>query len=1194
MTQGELHTGVNKIIILGDRTGDGWVSGTVNRQHAFASGTAYAFNSRFSTMAFTGGTGVTDATMKTGTATLPTGFLSGKSINRLYEITVATGTYTTASLQLQYQDAELNGCVEDGLKLYYSPTGSGTWTSASRHAYDASQNWVRRNNVTNLAGFWTLTDNPSTYKWDGTESIAWEDGRNWEVITDGVSTRGITGPISSDFVILGENTPVEQRQPTITTAEWVRDISFKAPNQMTLTMSAGSLRTNYNIAAVGAGSAIQHNLIANAQTITIGGNLILNDGSVGNNLSVTGTAATINLTGNLEQHQTGNITLGNSNLNIGGNYNYTAGNFAADAGTVTYNGAGAQLVAGLPYHHLTIAKAAGAATLSSAATQSITGGLTVTGGTMVLDVPTINVAGNVSLTAGILQGNASTIDLKGNWNRTGGTYTPGTSTVAFSGTNPQTVAGTTFYNLNKTTANTLTTTGNSTLSGNLAVQSGTLVLDGHTMDRTSAGGALTLVDGATLRVNTVNYPASYSTNALGANSTVIYSGGTSGIAGVTYGNLILQEAATRPLLSNARVANRMTIASDAALSNPASVYTLTLDTDLINNGTINAVNTDLIFTSATASLNGTGTGATAVRNLTINAGSSLTVSKNITLHGSLANNGNSFSAPANWVDFRGNAAATITSASPVTINELFINKTGPATAVSLYADINGLQTIQVASGTLDARNRILTKKASSGTGLTIANAATMKVAGTNSLPLLDTYSLQPASTVVYNGSHQTIKSVQYGHLDLQSIGTATFEDGIAKVAGNMTKGAEANVVTPQTIEFNGNGPQQMPGINYKNLSIAAAGTKTLMGNALIDESLSFDINLTGTTIVTGLNEVELGANANLVGEANERRILGTIKTTRSVGAGINNFGGMGITIAQVVDAGMSTMTRVTGPTAVQEGKSIGRLFHFEPSTGKGKFNAAVTVTYFDAELSANTAEYEEQLELVGSIGPGFGWYSWSSPEQLDMSTNTISVSGINSINYMTINNRITPLPVELLYFKATKQDNVAVLEWKTASEKSNSGFEVEVSADGYSYQKIGFVQSVAGTSAIAQNYSFTDNRNGKNGMLYYRLRQVDEDGTFKFYGPRTVNFGTVTKTAIVAYPNPFESEIKLAVEAINAGKAKLTLYTPTGKILKQHEELLAKGSSVLQLSLNQNLPRGLYLLTIEQNGEVETLKLIKN
>ncbi|HEY4651104.1 MAG TPA: hypothetical protein VIG72_06800, partial [Pontibacter sp.] len=55
MTSGEMRTGANRMIILGNRTGDGWVVGTVNRQHAFSAGVAYAFNGPYATIAFSGG-----------------------------------------------------------------------------------------------------------------------------------------------------------------------------------------------------------------------------------------------------------------------------------------------------------------------------------------------------------------------------------------------------------------------------------------------------------------------------------------------------------------------------------------------------------------------------------------------------------------------------------------------------------------------------------------------------------------------------------------------------------------------------------------------------------------------------------------------------------------------------------------------------------------------------------------------------------------------------------------------------------------------------------------------------------------------------------------------------------------------------------------------------------------------------------
>ncbi len=1189
MTSGDLHTEINSVFVLGTRTGNGWIVGTITRQHSFLSGSSYAFNGPYAALTFTGASGINEVTMRSGMANFePTGFVSGKAMKRLYEIIIPTGTYTNANLQLQYLDSELNGCEEDGLKLYFAPTAAGVWRTASRHAYNATQNWVQRNTLTNVTGFWTLTDNPSTYNWDGTQSIAWEDGRNWEVVTDGESTRGITGPISSDFVVLGENVP--QRQPTITFDEWVKDVSFKGSHQITLTMGNGSLRTNGDLGTVGSGTSIQHILSAGSRTINVGGNLNFNDGNAGNSITLNNTSGTINVTGNVAHHNTGSIVLGSGNLNIGGNYNYTAGSFTGGTGTVTYNGTATQVVAGVPYHHLTINKASGTANFTSATTQNISGNLTMNAGTMALNVPTINVPGNVVFNAGNLLANASTIDLKGSWLRAGGTFTPGTSTVIFSGTANQTVPATSFHNLSKTTTNTLTTTGSSTLSGNLNVQSGRLVLNGFTLNNTS-GGSLTVADNAILDVrNAATYPANYSASNLAFNSEVIYTGGNTPIENVTYGKLTINST-IRTLKGNTRVANLMLVNTGGTLPDPGTAYTLTLDNNLTNNGNINAPNLSMVFTNAAANLNGTGTGNTTLQHLTVNASAALTVSKNLTVHGNLTNNGNSLSASGNWVNMTGTNPASITSAVPITINELRVTKTAAATTVALYGDVNGLQTINVNTGTLDARNHILTKKAAPGTSLTILNGATMKIGHINSLPLFDSYTLNPTSTVVYNGSNQTIKSVQYGHLDLQNTATATFEAGIAKVAGNMTKNAEAVVITPQTIEFNGIGAQLMPGINYKNLLISGDGVKTLSGNAVIDETLTFAANLTATTLNTGANEIALAANASLVNETNLRRIVGTIKTTRTVDANAPSaFGGIGITITPKVSAGLATMVRITGPDAVVDGKSIGRQFQFIPAEGRGKFDADITATYFASELDTHD---ESILELVGSVGPGFGWYTLSAPEGLSTTTKTITASGVNSINYMTIQSRNTPLPVELVYFEAKKEGINAELSWQTASEENNVGFEVEVSADGKNYYKIGFVESKAGNSSVTQNYTFVDNRNGKNGTLYYRLKQLDADGTYKFYGPRTVSFETIAQTQSKAYPNPFVSEVNVDVSAAKAGKATFILYTLAGKQILNRQEELPAGASVINLGVGNTMPPGLYLLTIELAGKTQTIKLVK-
>ncbi|MBC5774472.1 T9SS type A sorting domain-containing protein [Pontibacter sp. KCTC 32443] len=1295
MTNGIMQTGANKIIILNTRSGNGWVIGTVNRQHVFNDGEAYAFNSPFSQLSFASPAGITDVSITVAEESIA-GFTTGAAINRKYTIAIPAGTYTNGTLQLQYNDTDLNGNNEAGLQLYRYESGIGRWLTRGRSALSSTDNWVRRNSFTNLQGVWTMSANPNIYRWVGGTSIAWELPANWENITDGFIVTADVAPLSNDEVILSEVVPVNQ--PTINSDVTVSKITYKSIAPTNLTVGSGSLTVTGNMATAGAGTGIQHTLAAGSQTINIGGNLVLNDGSAGNSLSVISTSGTVNVTGSIQHRETGSIELGTGNLNISGDYIYVAGNFAAGTGTVTYNGTGAQVVAGLPYHHLTVSKTAGTATYTAAATQSITGNLSVNNaGTLALAVPTLNVAGNVSITAGQLQANAATIDLKGNWSTAGtASFTAGTSTVIFSGSTDQTVSATNFNNLTKTAANTLTTTGISTINGSLDVQAGTLLLNGHTLNRSSAGGTFTLANDATLRINNAStFPANFAANTLGLTSTVIYSGGNAAIAPVTYGYLTLQDGANRALQGATRAANLMTVASGATLANNNN--TLTLDNNLVNDGTINAPATNLVFTAATASLGGSGT--TTIKDLTVNAGAGLTISKNITLNGNLTNNGTGINASANQVEFTGAAAATITSATPLTINQLLIRKSNPSNTVTLSADITDLQSINVASGTFDATNKTLTKKAVAGTTLTVANAATMKVGGTSTLPVLDSYTLDPGSTIVYNGSNQSIKSVQYGHLDLQNFGTAIFEAGIAQIAGNFTKGNEATVITPATIEYNGTAAQSIvaldynnlilsstgaktfaagnhriaealtkpgsgavnarafattvhytkagdqdvlplnynnltlsgsgakkftgttgingaftlggtatadlatnentivfdgatqtvPALNYKNLSIAAAGAKTLAGSINVEKALA----LTAGELRTGSgNNIILDAINGSISETATGYVTGTVEITRNLSSGLaQTFGGIGLTVTPATGTpGATKVTRVTG-TGVGNGKSIIRSFKVVPQDTTQDLNATIALSYLDHELNGLA---ESDLAVYFSPTGGNDWKLQSASAAPNESGNSVSLAGVQRMAYFTLGGRNTPLPVELVYFKAHKSGTNAVLEWKTAMEQNNSGFEVQASVDGYTYQKVRFIKSQAGTSATAQTYTYTDNRNGKSGIVYYRLKQIDLNGTAKIYSPQTVNFGAVTQSTITAYPNPFVSEVKVAIEVVTAGKATLTLYSTAGKVLMQHEEQLAEGASELQLNLDENLPRGLYLLIIEQSGKAETLKLIKN
>jgi hypothetical protein len=108
----------------------------------------------------------------------------------------------------------------------------------------------------------------------------------------------------------------------------------------------------------------------------------------------------------------------------------------------------------------------------------------------------------------------------------------------------------------------------------------------------------------------------------------------------------------------------------------------------------------------------------------------------------------------------------------------------------------------------------------------------------------------------------------------------------------------------------------------------------------------------------------------------------------------------------------------------------------------------------------------------------------------------------SSIIYDTV---IDPLPVELLAFNAWKKSNIIELHWSTASETNNMGFEIQhLEQASSNWEIIGWVEGYYNHNGII-NYSFKDN-NPRVGINYYRLKQIDYDGIYKYYGPVAVVF----------------------------------------------------------------------------------------
>jgi len=175
------------------------------------------------------------------------------------------------------------------------------------------------------------------------------------------------------------------------------------------------------------------------------------------------------------------------------------------------------------------------------------------------------------------------------------------------------------------------------------------------------------------------------------------------------------------------------------------------------------------------------------------------------------------------------------------------------------------------------------------------------------------------------------------------------------------------------------------------------------------------------------------------------------------------------------------------------------------------------------------------------------------------------------------------IPVELVSFTANKTDAGILLSWKTATETNNSGFSIERSRDENNFAPIGFV-SGKGTTTEPTNYSFIDSKI-ESGKYYYRLKQIDFDGSFEYLNVVMVDAGLPTQFILSQnHPNPFNPTTTIKFQLPVDAKVKIELYNAIGQKIS---ELLNSDltGGVHQINFNaSNLSSGIYYYTMNAVG----------
>jgi hypothetical protein len=314
--------------------------------------------------------------------------------------------------------------------------------------------------------------------------------------------------------------------------------------------------------------------------------------------------------------------------------------------------------------------------------------------------------------------------------------------------------------------------------------------------------------------------------------------------------------------------------------------------------------------------------------------------------------------------------------------------------------------------------------------------------------------------------------------------------------------------------------------------------------------------------------------------------------------------------------------RFTTASGYGIGSAAARFNYF--GTSAGNIHSMITESFapvvlgslkFDHAYAPYNATYDDKLDIDYSMDNGATWTNLVSysgiaanplatapaqtasfvPTAAQWGTKNLPLpAGVNKLKFKATSGFGNCLwldniqldnvvPVELTAFNAEVIGNSVTLNWITASELNNSGFEIERSSNGSSFEKIDFVNG-NGTTTETRVYYFTDNELA-NATYSYRLKQVDYDGTFDYSSVVEVEVNVPGVYSLGQnYPNPFNPSTTINFALAGDSKVSLKIFDLLGQeVATIVNTTLATGSYTYNFDAS-HLNSGVYFYQLEAQG----------
>lgn len=373
---------------------------------------------------------------------------------------------------------------------------------------------------------------------------------------------------------------------------------------------------------------------------------------------------------------------------------------------------------------------------------------------------------------------------------------------------------------------------------------------------------------------------------------------------------------------------------------------------------------------------------------------------------------------------------------------------------------------------------------------------------------------------------------------------------------------------------------------------------------------------TGTTAKVGQIDMNAGSNSNLgfvrlgMGPDGTGWILAGDGTTLFLASFASN--GLNSVTPTIVDAsvtlvGGAVATFVNGDLCLD---ASGKLVVLA-NNGSGTTEiytglpagASTTLTkkwdVFDGNGSPFTGSVNGvAFDLVGglylSTADGLYYINQATANSAASTVNctlSLAVTGLQDLASNVFPNTIIT-PVSMSSFSVTRQGSNAMLNWTTVTEINTSYFEIERSLDGINFSSVGS-KMAAGNSTDVINYQFADPIGAQSGVLYYRIKTVDQDGKVSYSKIVSLRLNGMVK-AFNVYPNPFSSDLKIELDAAQDAMVTIRINNAAGQTVFSRNNKLQKGNNVIVLASElTSLQKGMYVIEVISENNKQIQKIIK-